>query len=286
MRDTMKTNCFSTLSRLLWVVVIALGVTACVGIRGPRKSERSSSVVDFLYPNQAQPLITPGIPVLRLPLRVGLAFVPTRGGYTWAGDFSEAQKNQLLERVADAFRAEKFIGSLEVIPSTYLRAGGGFDNLDRLRGLMGLDVVVLVAYDQVQFTDQNKLSLAYWTIVGAYLFKGNKNDTDTLLEAVVYDIPSRKLLFRAPGANRMKATSTGIEAGENLRRDSAASFDQAADDLIANLHTELAAFRERAKQAPDEVRIEHRAGYTGGGALSGWLAGVLLLLGLGRLRRR
>ncbi|HVT73198.1 MAG TPA: rhombotarget lipoprotein [Lacunisphaera sp.] len=282
----MKTNRFSMLSRLLWVAVVVLGVTACVGIRGPHKSERSSSVVDFLYPNQEQPLITPGIPVLRLPLRVGLAFVPTQPGRNGSGDFSEAQKSQLLRRVADAFRAEQFIGSLEVIPSTYLRSGGGFDNLDRLRGLLGLDVAVLVAYDQVQFTDQNKLSLAYWTIVGAYVFKGNKNDTDTLLEAVVYDIPSRKLLFRAPGANRMKATSTAIEAGENLRRDSAASFDRAADDLITNLRAELAAFRERVKQAPDEVRIEHRPGYTGGGAVSGWLAGALLLLGLGRLRRR
>jgi len=282
----MKTNRFPRLSGLLWALVLVLFVTACVGINGPRKTEKSSSVVEFLYPAQAEPLITPGVPVLHLPLHVGLAFVPVPAGRNWAGDFTEMQKNNLLRRVAEEFKANQFIASIDVIPTTYLRPGGGFDNLDRVKALLGLDVVVLVAYDQVQFTDQNKLSLAYWTIVGAYIFNGNKNDTDTLLEAVVYDIPSRKLLFRAPGSNRMKATSTGIEVRENLRKDSAASFDRAADDLIANLKTELAVFRERVKQTPGEVRIEHRAGYTGGGAIGWWLAGVLAILGMGRRLRR
>jgi rhombotail lipoprotein len=268
------------------MLVLALLITACVGLRGPRKTEKSSSVVDFLYPQQAEPLVAPGVPVLRLPLRVGLAFVPVGAGRNWADDFSEAQKSGLLQRVAEEFKANQFIASIDVIPTTYLRAGGGFDNLDRVKVLLGLDVVVLVAYDQVQFTDQNKLSLAYWTIVGAYVFHGNRNDTDTLLEAIVYDIPSRKLLFRAPGSNRLQATSTGIEVRENLRKDSAESFNRAANDLIANLKTELAAFRERVKQAPDQVRIEHRPGYTGGGALEAWFVGALALLGLARRRAR
>ena len=218
--------------------------------------------------------------MLRLPLRVGLAFVPAGSAQNWAADFSEAQKTSLLKRVAEEFKANQFISSIDVIPTTYLRPGGGFENLDRVKALLGLDVMVLVAYDQLQFTDQNKLSLAYWTIVGAYFFHGNKNDTDTLLEAVVYDIPSRKLLFRAPGSNRLKATSTGIEVRDNLRKDSAESFERAADDLIANLKTELAAFRERIKQAPDQVRIENRPGYTGSGAVEVWFIGALALLGL------
>ena len=278
----MKKIPFTRLAGLLWLLSLVLLIKACVGLHGPRKTEKSSSVVDFLYPQQTEPLVTPGVPVLRLPLRVGLAFVPTGAAQNWAGDFSEAQKTNLLKRVAEEFKANQFIATIDVIPTTYLRPGGGFDNLDRVKALLGLDVVVLVAYDQVQFTDQNKLSLAYWTIVGAYIFKGNKNDTDTLLEAVVYDIPSRKLLFRAPGSHRQKATSTGIEVRDNLRKDSAESFERAADDLIANLKTELAAFRERIKQAPDQVRIEHRPGYTGGGAVEAWFAGLLALLGLAR----
>ena len=267
---------------LVGLGLLALLFSACAmfDLQGPRKTERSSSVVDYLYPKQTEPVITPGVPVLRLPLRVGLAFVPAGAGHNWAGDFSEAQKAELLKRVAAEFKANSFIQSIEIIPTTYLREGGGFENLDRVRALLELDVVVLVAYDQLQFTDQNKLSLAYWTIVGAYIFHGNKNDTDTLLEAVVYDIPSRKLLFRAPGSNLLKATSTRVEVRENLRNDSVESFNCAADDLIANLKTELAAFRERIKTAPEQVRIEHRPGYAGGGAMGAWLSGALALLGL------
>jgi rhombotail lipoprotein len=269
--------------RLAILVTCACLLSACVGYRhGPRKTERSSSVVDYLYPKETEPLITPGIPVLRLPLRVGLAFVPAGPGRQGTGDFSEAQKSEVLKRVGAEFKAMPFIQSIDVIPSTYLRAGGGFENLYRVRALLGLDVVVLVGYDQSQFTDQNKLSLAYWTIVGAYFVQGNKNDTDTLMEAVVYDVASRKLLFRAPGANLVKATSTAIQMNEKLRRDSVASFNLAADDLILNLKTELTAFKERVKQAPDEVKIEHRPGYTGGGALTAWFVGALTLLGLGR----
>lgn len=266
----------------LAAAVLLLSACAAFNLSGPRKTEKSSSVVDFLYPKQAEPLVTPGVPVLRLPLRVGLAFVPAGPGRGWSGDFSEAQKGELLKRVGAEFRNSAFIQSIDAVPTTYLRAGGGFENLDQVRGLLGLDVIVLVAYDQLQFTDQNKLSLAYWTIVGAYLFHGNKNDTQTLLEAVVYDIPSRKLLFRAPGTHQLKATSTGVEVRDRLRRDSVESFDKAADDLITNLKLELAAFQERIKNAPEEVRIEHRPGYKGSGASGAWMAGMLALLGLAR----
>lgn len=263
--------CVSAAAALVWLM------TACSSwnLHGPRKTEKSSSVVEFLYPRQTEPLVAPAVPVLRLPLRVGVAFVPTTGGRS--GDFSEAQKAELLRRVADEFKANPFIQSIDVIPTSYLRPGGGFENLDQVRGLLGIDVVALLAFDQIQFTDQNKLSLAYWTIVGAYLFHGNKNDTHTLMEAVVYDIPSRKLLFRAPGASQITASSTGVEMRDRLRRDSAASFDRATDDLIKNLQTELVAFKERIKNAPGEATIEHKPGYAG--ALGAWFVGGLMLLG-------
>ena len=276
------------------LAIAALWLAGCAALmpNGPRKSEKSSSVIEFLYPKQSEPIVAPGVPVLRLPLRVGLAFAPSpggRGGYS-TGEFSEQQKTVLLRRVAEEFKANAFIQSIEVIPTTYLRPGGGFENLDQVRGLLRLDVVALVAFDQIQFTQENKLSLAYWTIVGAYFFKGNKNDTQTLLEAVVYDIPSRKLLFRAPGVSQLQDSSTMVEVRDRLRQASATGFDKATDDLIVNLKAELAAFRERVKNAPtgsEVARIEHRPGYTGGGAIEGWLAGGLALLGLTRwLTRR
>jgi rhombotail lipoprotein len=62
--------------------------------------------------------------VLRLPLRVGIAFVPG------VSDISEQQKTLLLTRVAAEFKGLDYIQSIEIVPSTYLRTGGGFENLN------------------------------------------------------------------------------------------------------------------------------------------------------------
>jgi rhombotail lipoprotein len=265
---------------LLSLTALLAGGCFSAGSRGPRKTERSSSVVAYLYPNQANPLPPTSIPVLRLPLRVGIAFVPG------VSDISEQQKTLLLARVAAEFKGLDYIQSIEIVPSTYLRAGGGFDNLNQVRSLLGVDVIGLVAYDQVQFTNTNFLSLSYWTIVGAYIFHGNKNDTQTLMEAAVYDIASRHLLFRAPGASRVEAGAAAVYVPQRLRADSASGFDAATTELIANLKLQLASFRERVKNSPGEVKIEHKPGYTGGGSVGGGFAAALGLLLLARAVRR
>jgi len=265
---------------LLGLAAFLAGGCFSSGPRGPRKTQRSSSVVAYLYPNQANPLPPTSIPVLRLPLRVGIAFVPG------VSDISEQQKTVLLARVAAEFKGLDYIQSIEIVPSTYLRAGGGFDNLNQVRSLLGVDVIGLVAYDQVQFTNTNFLSLSYWTIVGAYIFHGNKNDTQTLMEAAVYDIAGRHLLFRAPGASRVEAGAAAVYVPQQLRADSASGFDAATTELIANLKLQLASFRERVKNSPGEVKIEHKPGYTGGGSVGGGFAAALGLLLLARAVRR
>jgi rhombotail lipoprotein len=276
-------------SALAGFVVLGLLLGGCAMFGLSAKTEHSSSVVGFLYPNQKDPLPPTTIPVLRLPLRVGIAFVPgrndayNRNGFAQGG-ISEMQKEQLMQRVANEFKGRDYIQSIEIIPSTYLRPAGGFDNLDQVRNLLNIDVVALVAYDQVQFTNDNFLSLTYWTIVGAYIFKGNKNDTQTLVEAAVYDIPSRHLLFRAPGASRVEAGTAAVYMEQNLRADSAKGLDLAMADLTPNLKSRLEEFRERVKNSPGEVQIEHKPGYSGGGEFGGIFASALVLLGLLRWR--
>lgn len=258
----------------------------CMGMFGNGRAERSSSVVAYLYPDKKNPLPPTTVPVLRLPLRVGIAFVPSANQNYGGPGISEMQKTMLMQRVADEFKGRDYIETIEVIPSTYLRPAGGFDNLDQVRNLMNIDVIALVAYDQVQFTKENILSLTYWTIVGAYIFQGEKNDTHTLVEAAVYDIPSQHLLFRAPGASQVQAGSAAVYMEQNLGADSAKGIDLAMADLTKNLKTQLEVFRERIKHAPGEVQIEHKPGYSGGGELGGAFAGALLLLGLLRWRAR
>jgi rhombotail lipoprotein len=272
--------------------VIVFGVIGCETFS--RKHGRSSSIVNYLYPKDSRPIANQTIPVLNLPLRVGIAFVPPNSGANSNYSFdetglSEMQKTVLMQKVRDSFKAYPFVQSIEVVPSSYLRAEGGFENLDQLRGLLGLDVIVLLAYDQVQFTNDSFLSLAYWTIVGAYVVEGNKNDTHTMVEAAVYDIPSRHLLFRAPGASQIKGRSTAVAIEAELRDASAKSFDEAIKDVIKNLDTQLADFRERVKKAPGEVQIVNKPGYSGGGSFDAIWVAAFSLIAMARwlcLRRR
>ena len=200
-------------NRLLLVTggLVAIALTGCFSLRNTRH-QQASSVVQFLYPDKDQPFVQPAIPTLRLPLKVGVAFVPSSvdraGDSNHDDNFSEAQKTGLMRRIADAFRALPFVQSIEILPGSYLRPGGGFENLDQLRTLLGVDVIALVSYDQAQNSSDTAWSLSYWTIVGAYIVPAQKNDTHTLMEAVVYDIASRSLLFRAPGVSAITGNST------------------------------------------------------------------------------
>jgi rhombotail lipoprotein len=276
----------STTPRRLIVVLLAtalaLSLTGCVGMWGQRRHHEASSVVQFLYPDKAMPFVQPEIPTLRLPLRVGVAFVPTNTGSgrnfnRISANFTEQQKTELMRQVAGQFKALPFVQAIEIIPATYLRPGGGFENLDQLRAMLGIDVIALIAYDQAQTSDDNEASLAYWTIVGAYLVEGQRNATHTLMEAVVYDISSRSLLFRAPGTSVIRNHATLFRNDHELKQASAASIAEASAQMTANLTQELELFKVRAKEEPHTVKIEHKPGYTGGGSLDAGFALVLLV---------
>lgn len=242
--------------------------------------------MQFLYPQDAGHVAEPTIPELALPLRVGVAFVPPgdgrAGGYSHglSANVTPSQQAELIETVASRFRDLPCVAEIKTIPAAYLRPGGSFTNLDQVKSMFGVDVIALVAYDQVQFTDENFLSLSYWTIVGAYVVRGEKNDTQTLLDATVYDIASRSLLFRAPGTSQVKASATPVGQEGALREDREAGLRLASEDMAKNLETELAAFKTRLRARPDTVRVTHQPGYSGAGAFdAGWalaLVGGLL----------
>jgi len=250
--------------------------------------------VGFLYPNK-QPFVEPSVPTLSLPLRVGVAFVPPVGwrhekeaGAASNGDshFSEAAKRDLVKRISAQFKTQPYVVSVEFIPLFYLRSGGGFENLDQLRSMMGLDVIVLLAYDQHQNTTDTPLTLSYWTIVGAYTMPAQKNSTATLMEAAVFDIASRKMLFRAAGQSMVGHKSSLVGMDECLKKDSEQGFAEAAAELATNLQEQLEDFKVRMKESPEEVKIVAKPGYSlGAGALGGWEAGVLVMFGVLALAR-
>ncbi len=223
----------------LLLLAFAVLLSGCIAT----STQVRSSALDFLYP-KGSPAIPATDVSLKVPTRVGIAFPPEKGFSP--GSFTEDRKQQLLERIKGAFRDRKNIAGVEVVPSTYLAPEGGFDNLDRIASAFGVDVVALVSYDQVQFKDSSAASFAYWTIVGLYVVKGEKNETRTMLDASVFDVRSRAMLFNASGRSSVRGSSTPISAEKALRGVSDQGFTEATDNLIAQLETALTAFEEQA----------------------------------------
>ena len=250
----------------LFIFLVIIGVflsiiTSCAN----RTKHYSSSVVQYLYPDQKEPIERPEIPSLSLPLKVGIAFVPETSGVL--KNITEKDKMNLMKEVSEHFKKYDFVESIELIPSAYLRPKGSFTNLDQIRTMFGTDVIALLSYDQTQFTDEGLASITYWTIIGAYIIPGEKNDTHTMVDAAVYDIKSKKLLFRAPGVSHIKSKATPVNLSEQNRLDSLAGFKVASNDLVINLEEQLGLFKQKVKESPQDFKVAHKPGHTGGGSL-------------------
>lgn len=256
----------------LSLIITSLLLAGCfAGMVSEQRGGTSSSLVNFLYPNgEKPPAVTDEIPVLNLPLRVGLVFVPPT---QYSDQIPLAEQIKLLDKVKAAFASEKFIREIVVIPDTYLKGGKGFSTLEQVARLHGVDVMALVSYDQVSNLTDTKASLLYWTIAGAYIVKGNKNDIQTFVDTAVFDMKTQKLLFRAPGISKIESKTTFVDAENTVRKNKQQGFVTAVDDMNINLATTLANFKERIKT--EKVAVVKHSSSGGGGGLIGW---YLLLL--------
>jgi len=269
------------------LISISLLLGACTNfwqsMSGNTRRGVSSSLVDYLYPGgEEPPPFSEGVPQLNVPLRVGLAFVPSTV-QTDMPVLSEATKEELLEKIRDHFVERDYIAEIEVIPETYMRTGRGFTSLDQISRIYNLDVMALVSYDQVVTSEDTTASILYWTIIGAYVIEGSKNDVQTFVDTAVFDISTRHLLFRAPGTDKYAAKSTLVGAAEELRETRTASFSRAMTEMTGNLSAELDEFEIRIKEDPTVAQVTPQEGY-GGGAVSVYL--LLILMSAGMIRRR
>jgi len=263
------------------IVIIILGIVflaSCSSIlsQNTGKKTQSSSLMAFLYPDEtSRSEHKPEIPVLRLPVKVGLAFVPSKN---WQRDGIHSKDQiELLEKVKKTFLNYDYIDRIEVIPSTYLQGGDGFTTLEQVARLYDVDVMALVSYDQVTQSLENNAALLYWTIVGMYLIPGNENTIQTFVDTAVFDIKSKKMLFRAPGINKLEKRTTAVGIDETLSEKSLEGFGLAVTDMTVNLDAELARFKTRVKEEKI-ANIEHREGYSGGGSISYYVLFLLFVV--------
>ena len=271
----------SNTKKVCVLAVTVLLLTSCANYFGQDgRRGVSSSLVDYLYPDgQVPPKHEETTPHLRLPLTVGLAFVPSQQGTSFM--LPEAKKTQLLEEVKQKFVGLDYVKEIVIVPETYMRSSKGFEGVDQIARLYGLDIVALVSYDQVAVTSETKSSILYWTIVGAYFIKGNQNQATTFVDTAVFDVNSRKMLFRAPGVSDIQQTSTLVEVSRGNREAREKGFELAMMDMSTNLSAELDRFKEKIKQ-DKSVQITHRQGYGGGGGVQ-WPF-LLIIIGLAIFR--
>jgi rhombotail lipoprotein len=247
-RFVMKPN---NLKHLAVLGAIILGIAPLSGC-GHYTTQRTSNVLTYLYPGETQPveISSASLPNIPLPLKFGIAFVPesrtiTSGSNAKIEPLTEKYKMEMMHELSTQLRQYTYIAGVEEIPSTYLKVGGGFLNLDQIRTMTGVDVIGLVSYDQIQFTDRGLLSLLYWTGIGWYFVPGEKNDTKTMTDVALYYVPTRKPLLRATGQSGVYHYSTPMNQSQNLRADSEDGFKEALDMLAANFKEQLEILKPR-----------------------------------------
>lgn len=273
--------------RILLYVLLISTLSACssfwmAGNHEKVREGSSSSLVDYLYPDgEIPPTVKDQMPYLELPLRIGIAFVPSRN----QSDLSAAEKQNLLEHVAESFRGRPYVESIQTIPDNYMSSANGAQGMRQVAALYGADVMALVSYDQISFSSERDSAVLYWTIVGAFTVKGNSNEVQTMIDTAVFDVKTTQLLFRAPGTHKDQANATLMDTGKDLRKLRAAGFTAAADDMIVNLDTELDGFRAAIEKG-ERAEVEWRAGSSGGGSLTVSLLFLLLVVALLRERGR
>ena len=239
------------------------------------QSRNSSSLVTFLYPGGEAPPRGNAIPELHVPLRVGLAFLPSSAS-TGAAPLDAAQEEDLLQKVRARFMSRKFVAEIVIIPDYYLANARGFSGLEGVQRLYNIDLMALVSHDQVTHGDDNKLSLGYLTIVGAFVLRGNSHETATLVDLAVVDPATRSLVLRAGGTDQRGGNSTMVDVGRDTRHDSASGFEAATARMIDNFDAALTAFENDVHAGRANVRVVAREGSRGGGGAID--AGALLCL--------
>jgi rhombotail lipoprotein len=256
-----------------------------IGCSPSIQTHRRSNLMSYLYPDSTKaPEVSLQGARLHLPLKVGIAFVPPEQRLQHFQSVDSTIPGQselkLLGVVKKAFQSRDWVKEVVVIPSTYLSAGGGFNNLDQVGRMFGTDVIALVSVDQFQSSDPLPISFLYLSIIGTYVLPLDHNDTSTLIDAAVFYVPARTFLLRAPGQSHITGHAAANDVPMAMRERSNKGLEMAMSNLSKNLSGEVDAFKERVISGERaDVDIVSREGVSirKSGSV-GWLWALSLLL--------
>lgn len=239
-------------------------------------TDYKSSAVQFLFSERDDTAKSAQIPILTLPMNVGIAFVPETGHYR-TGDsrrllptlssLTESDRTALMDEIGAQLKKYEFVKSVIQIPSEYMAVNGGFDNLERIKTTFNVDVITLVSFSQSQFVDKDISAIAYLTIIGALIVPGEINDTRTVLDAVCYHITGQRMILGASGDSNIRSRATPINILDQIRKDSLEGFKQANKNLALNLNQQLELLGAAICNSTGDFQIMCEPGYSGVGSL-------------------
>jgi rhombotail lipoprotein len=244
---------------LLTTVCICLTLCLSSACAGPvRTVQKQSSLATYLFGGTAPQGPVQKVP-LKLPAKVGVAFVP---GDLATQNIPDTTRKDVIEAVRSQLaKHSRYVAGAQSIPSLYLTPKGGIANLEQVARQFDVDVIVLLGASQFQKHERNSLAAFLdLTVIGAFVIPGNTVDTATVLEAAVYHVPSRALVFRTDGADQKRSRSTQFGANQSAHNDAVSSIEDASKKLVVSIADALVNFEKFDAATASEIKPVPGAG--------------------------
>jgi rhombotail lipoprotein len=214
--------------------------------------QRQSNLASFLFGGNAPQSPVQKVP-LTLPARVGVTFVPGDPG---SANIPDTTKKEVIEAVRSQLaKHTRYVAGAQSIPPMYLIPKGGVNNLEQVARQFDVDVIVLMGANQFQKHERNPLAaLMDITVIGSFIIPGNTVDTSTVLEAAVYHVPSRALIFRTDGADQKSSRSTQYGSSQSAQNDGVSGIEGASKKLVVSIADALVGFEKFDASKAAEIR--------------------------------
>jgi rhombotail lipoprotein len=270
------------IARSRWrLAVMGLVVLMCTGCEvfwldsHDSSTHATTPLVHFLYGKDAVPPVDASVE-LKLPIRVGLSFLPSQDASSGAIP-TAAQRSEILQAVREKFRTLPYVTEIVIVPDYYLDGTqrNGFEQMQQLARMYRLDLYALASYDIVTRSHLNKSSFTYLTIVGAFFVHGDDQDVQTLVDLAVIEPQSKQLVLRAGGTSSVKGSSAAVDLEKHEYLRVQRGFEQASAALLVNFETELRGFETRVREGTAPIKVVRQT-KSGGGALDPTMLALLL----------
>lgn len=244
---------------LITLLISLLASAGCATFRADVHTvQKQSNLADFLFGGKAPQKPAQKAP-LTIPAKVGVTFVPDDPA---TKNIPDTTKIEVIESVrSQLVKHTKYIASAQSIPPMYLTPKGGIGNLEQVARQFDVDVIVILGANQFQKYERNPFA-AFMdiTIIGAFVIPGNTVDTSTVLEAAVYHVPSRALIFRTDGTNETSSRSTFYNSFRSAQNAAVNSIEEASKKLVISIGKALMHFENFDVSKASEIKP------TGGGS--------------------